>query len=762
MRADEFRGRIGRTVADSEAWFDEPPHPGDGGAERRRGAARRHRLRPARLLRVRHRHARTSTPWPPAGCSSRTSTSRRCARPTRAVAAHRPGAPRGRHAGACRTSAPASPTSSATSRTTPPPWPRCCTTTGYATFCVGKWHLAPMEQCSAAGPFDQWPLGPGLRPLLRLPRGRDRPVPPRAGGRQPPGRPAGRSRRRLPPVRGPGRPGAADGRRLRRRAPRPALLRLPRLRRHPRAPPGAARVPRQVPGPLRRGLGRGPRALVRAPARARRDPGRHPRWRHATRGSSRGTSCPRTSSGSPPGCRRRSPRSSTTPTTRSAGSSTGCAALGQLDDTILVVLADNGASQEGGPYGVLHEMKFFNGILETPDEAVGPHRRHRRPAQPHQLPVGLGAVRQHPVPLVQAEHPRGRRPRADGRALAGRHRRRPAGHEAGPVRLRRRHRPHDLRAARRRGRPAVRNGLEQLPVTGHSFAAVLADAGGAGHQHRCSTSRRPAAGRSSPAEWKAVCKHVAGADFDTEPWELYHLADDRSECRRPRRARARPAADADRAVVGRGRAPRRAAARRPHHRAVRRPLPRRARRTRPTAATCTGRPCRRCPARRGAAIGGRSFDLTARRSRTAATDEGVLFATGTENSGCRCSCRTTAWSSTTTRSTTTPSSSPTSTVPDGRRRARRPAPAARRLRRHGDARRSTAPTPGTADLPLFMRMMSSVGPSVGFDHGSAVSARYAAPVPLHRHPARGRHPGQPGPLRRRRRRPTARAEMSRQ
>ncbi len=33
---------------------------------------------------------------------------------------------------------------------------------GYATFCVGKWHLAPMEQCSAAGPFDQWPLGRGF------------------------------------------------------------------------------------------------------------------------------------------------------------------------------------------------------------------------------------------------------------------------------------------------------------------------------------------------------------------------------------------------------------------------------------------------------------------------------------------------------------------------------------------------------------------------------------------------------------------------
>ena len=34
---------------------------------------------------------------------------------------------------------------------------------------------------------------------------------------------------------------------------------------------------------------------------------------------------------------------------------------------------------------------------------------------------------------------------------------------------------------------------------------------------------------------------------------------------------------------------------------------------------------------------------------------------------------------------------------------------------------------GSVELPLFMRMMSSVGPSVGADHGSAVSTRYAAP-----------------------------------
>ncbi|MCA0994950.1 arylsulfatase [Alloyangia pacifica] len=33
---------------------------------------------------------------------------------------------------------------------------------GYATYAVGKWHLAPTEQANAAGPFDQWPLGRGF------------------------------------------------------------------------------------------------------------------------------------------------------------------------------------------------------------------------------------------------------------------------------------------------------------------------------------------------------------------------------------------------------------------------------------------------------------------------------------------------------------------------------------------------------------------------------------------------------------------------
>ncbi len=33
---------------------------------------------------------------------------------------------------------------------------------GYNTYAVGKWHLTPSEQASAAGPYDRWPIGRGF------------------------------------------------------------------------------------------------------------------------------------------------------------------------------------------------------------------------------------------------------------------------------------------------------------------------------------------------------------------------------------------------------------------------------------------------------------------------------------------------------------------------------------------------------------------------------------------------------------------------
>src|SRR5690606_7952705 len=162
-------------------------------------------------------------------------------------------------------------------------------------------------------------------------------------------------------------------------------------------------------------------------------------------------------------------------------------------------------------------MKWFNGILETPAEAVerlddigGPHSHTNYPwgwAQCGNTPFRWYKQNTHEggvhVPLV-VHWPQGLGDQAGTRRgqfvnvsdIA------PTIYEIVGVEP-----------------PTTYRGVEQLPVTGHAFTSVLRD------PEAPPTNRlqyfENAGSRALIADgWKAVCRHEAGADYDTEAWEL--------------------------------------------------------------------------------------------------------------------------------------------------------------------------------------------------------------------------------------------------
>ncbi len=134
------------------------------------------------------------------------------------------------------------------------------------------------------------------------------------------------------------------------------------------------------------------------------------------------------------------------------------------------------------------------------------------------------------------------------------------------------------------------------------------------------------------------------------------------------------------------------------------------------------------PGQASAAIGGADFDLTARISRTAGQD-GVLFATGTENSGIavfveddRFVVDYNAFNDHRMVESTVPVPAGDSTLIARLRRG---------TGRTGSISLEVNGRPaGTVEVPLVMTMISSVGASIGYNHGSAVSDRYEAPFPF--------------------------------
>ena len=161
---------------------------------------------------------------------------------------------------------------------------------GYATSWFGKDHNTPTFQYSAAGPFDQWPVGMGFEYFYGF-----------MGGETDQWTPYlfRNTTQMFPWI---GKPGynlttdmadeaiRAHARFERGRA-RQAVLPLLRARRHPLAAPADPGMDRKIQGQVRHGLREGARADLRQPEAARRDSGRHAAHPLAGR-ASRSTAAP--------------------------------------------------------------------------------------------------------------------------------------------------------------------------------------------------------------------------------------------------------------------------------------------------------------------------------------------------------------------------------------------------------------------------------------------------------------------------------------
>jgi arylsulfatase A-like enzyme len=615
--------------------------------------------------------------------------------------------------------------------------------TGYATFAVGKWHLCQMEDASAAGPYDQWPLQRGFDRFYGFLDGETDQFHPEL---------VYDNHRVDPPP--------ADEYHLTEdlvdhavgflhdstsiRPDRPFFLYLA---------PGAMHAPHQAPAQYlakyrgafddgwdearrevftrQQELGLFPAGTKLAP----RNPGVQP-WSEL-----------------PENQRRLAARLQEAfaafldHTDAQLGRLIDALdRLGALDNTLILLLSDNGASQEGGEFGLLHEWKYFNFLPESPDEAVarladigGPDSHTNYPwgwAQAGNTPFRWYKQNTHEggvhVPLIA--HWPARIPLADRGGL------RDQFHHVNDLAPT----VYDLLGVTP---PEVYRGFDQLPITGIPMSYTLA---GASEPSRKQVQYFEMMGHRGiyTDGWKAVTKHVPGASYDDDDWELYHVEQDRSECENlasaePERLSAlvelwwqqarehgvlplddrtielfggrdmAAATQISRGLAGLAGASRAAGSRNyfsPHpadkHYVYRPPMS-------------------PLPAQAGARINGRNWDLSARLDRSAGAN-GVLYATGNQNSGIsifiqherlifdyNCFGKHSIAES-------------DIEVPTGE--------SVVGVRFRGVPTRDGQATLvinevecGRTEIPFVMLIPSSIGPSVGFDHGSAVSQRYASP-----------------------------------
>ena len=200
----------------------------------------------------------------------------------------------------------------------------------------------------------------------------------------------------------------------------------------------------------------------------------------------------------------------------------------QLDNTIIVVVSDNGSSGEGGPNGTYNENRFFNGVPDTIEENMKHLGNLGDPTTYNHYNTGWAWALDTPFPYWKrfSGYEGGT---ADICLVAW-----PAGIEArGEIRHQYTHAVDVVPTLYEMlgvTPPSVLKGYTQSPIEGESFAESFTnpDAPERETQFYSMLGQRAIYHKG----WLANTVHppLSGwSGFDKDEWELYHLAEDRTQ-----------------------------------------------------------------------------------------------------------------------------------------------------------------------------------------------------------------------------------------
>lgn len=195
------------------------------------------------------------------------------------------------------------------------------------------------------------------------------------------------------------------------------------------------------------------------------------------------------------------------------------------DNTMVILMSDNGASGEGGPNGFVNEYRYFLGIEESLEDALSQIDEIGGPATHNIYPSGWAQAGNTPLRFYK-KHTYGGGVRAPLMV------RWPArGLEPGGIRpqfhfvtdiL-----PTVLEATNVTAKEQY-DGVDQMPIHGTAMTYSFDSASVPSTKDRQHFEMIGSRGMWSKG-WKAVTNHAEGDDYDSEPWALYRLDEDFSE-----------------------------------------------------------------------------------------------------------------------------------------------------------------------------------------------------------------------------------------